>query len=327
MGPGWGTILKSNSNGTYFTKSIDYVNREEHGYVDFEKMIGIDGVGLINIVKNPQDAPISRRKEIQTKITHNDGASWKFLVPPKVDSNGQAYKCDTAKCHLHIHGFTERYDPAATYSTPSVPGMLMAVGNVGESLAEYRDSDTFISRDAGFTWEEVHKDAHLWEFGDSGSVLVAANDEQPTDEIIFTTNEGLKWRTYKFSDEKLRVRKIITVPQDTSRKFILLCESPVGLSVAVQIDFSSLTKTKCKRLLYNCSGRLTGMAGNLNMDDPLNDDFELWSPAEVRQESCLFGRKVLLNRHMIELCSIRPVRLSTTGENVRLSAPLATRRN
>ena len=34
------------------------------------------------------------------------------------------------------------------------------------------DSDTFLTRDAGLTWEEVHKDAHLWEFGDYGSIIV-----------------------------------------------------------------------------------------------------------------------------------------------------------
>ena len=33
----------------------------------------------------------------------------------------------------------------------------MAVGNVGEHLLPYTESDTFLSRDAGFTWEEVHK--------------------------------------------------------------------------------------------------------------------------------------------------------------------------
>ena len=60
----------------------------------------------------------------------------------------------------------------ATYSTPSVPGLLMAVGNVGLQLAPYKYSNTFLSRDAGFTWQEVHKDAHLWEFGDSGSIVV-----------------------------------------------------------------------------------------------------------------------------------------------------------
>ena len=69
----------------------------------------------------------------------------------------------------------------------------MAVGNVGEELAGYTsvplrllrlpkftdscaaqdsDSDTFLTRDAGLTWEEVHKDAHLWEFGDYGSIIV-----------------------------------------------------------------------------------------------------------------------------------------------------------
>ena len=51
---------------------------------------------------------------------------------------------------------------------------MMAVGNVGEDLAGYTDSDTFLTRDAGFTWEEIHKDAHLWEFGDYGSILVIA---------------------------------------------------------------------------------------------------------------------------------------------------------
>lgn len=34
------------------------------------------------------------------------------------------------KCALHIHGYTERIDPQATYSSPSIFGVLMAVGNV-----------------------------------------------------------------------------------------------------------------------------------------------------------------------------------------------------
>jgi hypothetical protein len=73
-GPGaYGSILKSNSNGTYFGVSVDNVNRDTAGYVDFEKMIGIDGVGLINVVANTKEAVLSGRKIIQTKITHNDG--------------------------------------------------------------------------------------------------------------------------------------------------------------------------------------------------------------------------------------------------------------
>lgn len=124
----------------------------------------------------------------------------------------------------------------------------MAVGNVGESLAPYTESDTFLSRDAGFTWEEVHKDAHLWEFGDSGSILVMVNDEEPTDHVLFSTDEGLNWREYKFTTtEKIRVRFIVTVPSDTSRRFILLGQYPRSSgSVAVHLDFTQLTSKQCE---------------------------------------------------------------------------------
>ena len=156
------------------------------------------------------------------------------------------------KCSLQIHGYTERFDTRATYSSPSVPGLLMAVGNVGETLAPYTQSDTYLSRDAGFTWQEVHKDAHLWEFGDSGSVLVMANDEEPTDHILFSTDEGLSWREYKFSEQdKVRVKSIVTVPSDTSRRFILLgyYARATDAAVAIHLDFTSLTRKKCTCLI------------------------------------------------------------------------------
>ena len=154
----------------------------------------------------------------------------------------------------------------------------MAVGNVGEQLADYTDSDTFLSRDAGFTWEEVHKDAHLYEFGDSGSILIMANDEDPTDHILFSTDEGLSWREYKFSTQPVRIKSIVTVPSDTSRRFILF--GYYGRSsnwLAIHIDMTSLTRKKCV----------------LDLNDPGKDDFELWSPSEEREERCLFGRQVL----------------------------------
>lgn len=123
----------------------------------------------------------------------------------------------------------------------------MAVGNVGENLAPYTESDTFLSRDGGFTWEEVHKDAHLWEFGDSGSVLVMANDEGATDHVMFSIDEGLNWRQYRFTDDKVRVKSIVTVPEYTSRRFILMGFYPrsPNTAVAVHLDFSALTRRQC----------------------------------------------------------------------------------
>ncbi|OCH85342.1 Oligoxyloglucan reducing end-specific cellobiohydrolase [Obba rivulosa] len=284
--PWWGHILKSNSNGTYFSVSVENVNRNDAGFVDFEKMIGLDGIALVNVVANPRDAAINGRKELESRISHNDGGTWKRLVPPMSDSQGNRYPCDHTGCALHIHGYTERYDARATYSTPSVPGLLMAVGNVGERLLPYAESDTFLSRDAGFTWEEVHKDAHLWEFGDSGSILVMANDEEPTDHVLFSTDEGLHWREYQFSNEKFRVKAIVTVPSDTSRRFILMGFYPRAraVSAAIHVDFSALTSKQCV----------------LSIEDPGHDDFELWSPSEERTEQCLFGRQTLYHRRKRE---------------------------
>ncbi|KAK7456441.1 vacuolar protein sorting/targeting protein PEP1 [Stygiomarasmius scandens] len=281
--PFWGNILKSNSNGTYFVLSAENVNRDHRGYVDFEKMIGLDGIALINVVANPLEASLTGKKALQSRITHNDGGSWNYLKPPQNDSLGNEYPCK-GTCNLHVHGYTERVDPRATYSSPSVVGLIMAVGNVGEELFDYTASDTFLSRDGGFNWEEVHKDAHLWEFGDSGSILVMANDEEPTDHVLYSTDQGKTWKEYIFSTEKMRVRIIVTVPSDTSRRFILFGEYPSHNSkaAAVHIDFSQLIGRQCK----------------LDPDNPQEDDFELWSPSEEREEFCLFGRRTLYHRRL-----------------------------
>jgi hypothetical protein len=103
--PFWGHILKSNWNGTYFGTSIMNVNRDARGFVDFEKMIGLDGIAIVNIVSNPEAAAITGTKELQTRITHNDGGRWKSLTPPKYDSQGQPYDCRSAVCaSSHLQG-------------------------------------------------------------------------------------------------------------------------------------------------------------------------------------------------------------------------------
>ncbi|KAJ7788937.1 hypothetical protein B0H14DRAFT_3095034 [Mycena olivaceomarginata] len=233
----WGNILKSNSNGTYFGLSAENVNRDRRGYVDFEKVVGLDGIALINVVSNPEEALLTGHKVLQSRITHNDGSTWKPLAPPTHDSLGNAYPCDTTHCTLHVHGYTERLDSSTTYSSSSVVGLIMAVGNVGESLAPYDQSDTFLSRDGG---------RHLWKVGDSGSVIVIANDEEPTDHVLFSLNEGMSWRQHKFSDDKIRVRSIMTVPADTSRRFLVLGHpSRSSAHLAVFIDFTALTSRQC----------------------------------------------------------------------------------
>ncbi len=109
------------------------------------------------------------------------GESWQKLVPPKKDSNGVQYSC--TDCSLNLHAFTERHDPTDQYSAASATGMVIAVGNVGRELTPYTDGSTFLSRDAGTTWEEIMPDAFMFEFAASGTVFILVNDETPTDTV------------------------------------------------------------------------------------------------------------------------------------------------
>jgi len=174
---------------------------------------------------------------------------------------------------------------------------MLAVGNVGEELAPYSDSDIFITRDGGFSWEEIHKDAHMWEFGDSGSVIVIVNDEDVTDQVLYSTDEGLSWKSHNFGTT-LRVQSIQTVPDDTSRRFLLIGYryNEPEKSVLVHLDFSAITSRKCKLLVVCSSAQITDHLGVWLPDDPNNDDFELWSPSEGRDETCLFGRQTKYRR-------------------------------
>ncbi|KAJ7786932.1 hypothetical protein B0H14DRAFT_2336892 [Mycena olivaceomarginata] len=104
--------------------------------------------------------------------------------------------------------------------------VAFAVGNVGESLGPYDQGDTFLSRDAGLTWEEIRKGPHVWEFGDSGGILVMAEENTATDHVLFSTNESLTWREYRFTDKKMRVRSIVTLPSARTRRFILIGDIP-----------------------------------------------------------------------------------------------------
>ena len=63
------------------------------------------------------------------------------------------------------------------FSSPA-PGLVMGVGSIGPYLRPYEECDMFLSVDAGLTWKMVGMDAHKYEFGNQGSILVAVNDDE-----------------------------------------------------------------------------------------------------------------------------------------------------
>ena len=69
----------------------------------------------------------------------------------------------------------------------------MGVGSIGATLRPYEESDTFLSTDAGVTWTMVRPEAHKYEFGDQGGIIVAVNDEETVDFVSYSTDLGRTW--------------------------------------------------------------------------------------------------------------------------------------
>lgn len=52
---------------------MEHVNRDVRGFVDFEKMQGIPGISMANIVSNVHEVNMGNNKKLKSKITFNDG--------------------------------------------------------------------------------------------------------------------------------------------------------------------------------------------------------------------------------------------------------------
>jgi Sortilin, neurotensin receptor 3, len=99
----FGHIFTSNSNGTYYVLSLQNANRNEFGIVDFEKMQGIDGIAVANMVTNPNQANIGDSKKLLSMITFNAGADWNPVNPPPQDVNGKKYDCSVSYIYLFMN--------------------------------------------------------------------------------------------------------------------------------------------------------------------------------------------------------------------------------
>ena len=60
-------------------------------------------------------------------------------------------------------------------------------------MLPYDESDTFLSTDAGVTWTMITRDAHIYEFGDQGGILVVVNDEDGMDRVRYSLDLGNTW--------------------------------------------------------------------------------------------------------------------------------------
>jgi hypothetical protein len=140
-----GTLYRSDSNA-YFQNA----NRNSEGWVDFECVHGVDGFILANVVDNPVKVAAGGLKELRSKISFTDGASWSYIKPPDKPPKGKKFGCNvkkyaTGECSLHLNSVTHSNNIGRVFSAEAAHGVLMGVGNVGSKLLEYYDCDTFLS--------------------------------------------------------------------------------------------------------------------------------------------------------------------------------------
>ena len=182
----WGNLYISDSKGASYTTSLLYTNCDKTGYVDFEKMLGVDGIYLANQVANPKDVMANDKKALRTMITLDDGASWTKLNAPALNPDNQPYPCAGEKeCSLHLHLYTDRAKTKNELSDAGAVGIMVGVGNVGASLGSFEKGDMFVTQDAGMTWRQVRQGPHYFEFGDHGGVIVMADALNPITYISY----------------------------------------------------------------------------------------------------------------------------------------------
>lgn len=130
-----------------------------------------------------------------------------------MDSEGKPIKCDPKICSLHLHLNQAYHQFGPIYSQQLAIGIIVATGSVGKYLSTRPDQvNTYLSRDGGLTWYEIHKGSHIYEMSDHGGLMVMASDQESQRTIKYSWNEGLNWSVLEFADQKVEVHNIITEP-------------------------------------------------------------------------------------------------------------------
>ena len=312
-------------NGEDFSKyslSLKYNLRNSNNQCDFEKLQSLEGLYIANALSlsymeesqqeleqeeyeaetGIQQKEIQKQDEneetyldfIKTLISFNKGGQWLRLKAPSNDLNGLKYDCGDY-CFLNLHGLHSEFPPF--YSVPSAYGIIIANGNVGRYLSHaYEDTSTFLSRDGGLNWFEIRKGSHIYEIGDHGGLIIIADDQNPTNSIFYSYDEGLNFEELKISSFKLQVKNIIIEPSSTSQNFIIYGEAlrkGEKKGVIIGLDFSKLHKPVC---LYPES------------PDSSQSDYEKWSPSDGKH-SCLLGRKYIITRRKRDVKCYNPLEL------------------
>ncbi|XP_035288047.1 sortilin-related receptor-like isoform X1 [Anguilla anguilla] len=265
-------VLYFTPEGTGSNTLIRYFANEP--FADLHRVEGLRGVYIATLVNGTLG-----EENMRSVITFDKGGTWELLQPPTTDSLGGKLDCQLSQgCSLHL---AQRWSQllnvqlrrATILSKESAPGLIMATGSVGRSLAN--KPNVYVSSSGGVRWKEALAGPHFYSWGDHGGILMAIMQGMPTKTLKFSTNEGETWSEFAFSTSEVYVYQLLTEPGEKSTVFTIFG------SYAFQDHSWLILQVNTSRALgVPCTER----------------DYKPWSPSDERGNACLLGRQVVYKR-------------------------------
>lgn len=229
-------------------------------FVDVHPVANLPGVFIASYLPPPPVNTSNHLNYISSELLHNvfsvitwnKGADWLPVSAPKLDQDGSPINCRPAdNCSLHLSQGLGRLYPATRYSpllsSWSSTGLILSTAVVGRSLKG--SPSIVVSRDGGISWRQVMEGEHLYAIGDYGGLLVTVDYYKSggaTSELRYSVDEGLSWRSHRFSEQAVRVYSLLSEPGDGSTVFLLFVarDDSSDWSV-VRVDFHSVLGRSC----------------------------------------------------------------------------------
>uniref|UniRef100_A0A3B5AIP4 VPS10 domain-containing receptor SorCS3-like n=1 Tax=Stegastes partitus TaxID=144197 RepID=A0A3B5AIP4_9TELE len=237
------SLYISDSPGVYFILSLENLRtiRGPSGnlLVDFYKVEGINGMYLANKLVD---------SHIKTFITYNKGQTWALLPAPAADVAGNNLHCILPFCSLHLHlEMSENpYTSGPITSKKSVPGIIVATGNIGTELSS-TNLGMFITSDAGNSWRQIFDEEHnIWFLDNGGALLAVLHATTPIRHLWISLDEGKKWDRHSFSLAPLYVDGVLMEPESDNHIITFFGHfSHRSEWQLIKIDYKGLFNRRC----------------------------------------------------------------------------------
>jgi len=275
-----GFIYVGDGTGYRFTQTFEHVATKNNWW-DFDAIRSIEGAYITNMLLTWEtDVPGGHNneydQELKTYLTYDDGDNWNTLKAPDTDIHGNQLQC-IGSCSLNLFGKTTWLGVGGYgyygdfWSSRNAVGMILATGNTGDSLLFQPDQvNTYMSVDAGVSWDIIAEGSSVYEFGDMGGVLVMAHNQVSSNTLYFSLDQGQTWTAFNFTTSPVIIVNVYAA-SDKYGKFVVFGVRNNKV-VYFGIDFTNAGLPTCS-----------------------SNDFEEW---KLQSRHCLLGRDIIYNRKL-----------------------------